>query len=69
MGLLDDYERIDKGRELSQWKVNITNYVQSIRERKNLMIAIKNDYPGDAAEIDALLAQLKTALTNLANEF
>ena len=69
MGLIDEYERIDLGRKLAQYKENAQNYIQHIRNRLDEMLVIRADNPADAAEIDALIGQLKGALQNIIDTY
>ena len=69
MGLVSDFERIEQGRILSNYKDSIVNNIQGIRTKLQIMVTAKTTYPEAAAEIDALIAQAKTALIDLANQF
>lgn len=69
MGLVDEYERIEQGRLLWNYKDTVTQYIQQVKTRLDQMIAAKVIYPEATAEIDALVLQAKNALTNLANQY
>jgi len=69
MGLLDDYEKIEQGRLLYNYKESITAELQQIKSRLDSMVAAKSKHPEAVVEIDGLIAQAKTALNNLAKQY
>ncbi len=69
MGIVEDFERIDMGKNITNWKTGVQTQLTRIDAVFAQLVQAKAVYPADATEIDGYIAQLKTAMQNVVNKY
>lgn len=69
MDLIETHELNKAAMQVSRDKDWIVSTLQGIGSRLDYLVALKTIYPDRVDELDALIAQAKTALINLANNY
>jgi hypothetical protein len=65
MALITNYEKVEAGRLLKEWRATINSDVTHIELLLNKMAKLSADFPEDKAEIDAVTAESKSKLSAL----
>ncbi len=69
MGLVSEYNRNKAGSQISGWKTNMLNSINTIDGVLTGLVNMKTDYPDDITEIDGYINQIKTAMVTVYNKY
>jgi hypothetical protein len=69
MSIASEWERIEDGRLLNNYRNTATNFIGQLDILFANIKPMVTKYPADATELNGYIAQLKTAVTNVLNKY
>ena len=69
MSIASEYERIEDGRLLNNYRNTALNFIGQLDTLFNNVKTMITKYPEDATELNGYITQLKTAVTNVLSKY